>query len=407
MASSPFTRSSLVSRSPPPERRAPASVPTSPAPADLIPTPDLQTWMSHIEKSINDICTIANEGKLNSEQKLKISSLGRNVCVNVGQLALQYQSLKQKNITAHTHINALTEQLNLSEQLRDLKQSLKTAPFSTIQPNLSFAETVKLKNNSVVRPPIMSSIAIYPKNKDDSSEVTKNRIQSLVKPEELKLHVRGLRKTKNGGVIISTERKDDLEKLKNLEQLKQSGLKIEETTKKRPKIILLGVPSNTTEKDLIECLYEQNISDKHPSITREQLLSSIKLSHKSGRRDMASCNYIVELTAALRKILIQQERVFIHWTSCAVRDFTLVTRCYNCQQYGHSAKYCKDPKPTCGHCACEGHTIKECTKKADPEKCASCHRFNKPSGHKTGDENCPSRKISEARYMSSVDYEGA
>ncbi|KAJ2937217.1 hypothetical protein O0L34_g19451 [Tuta absoluta] len=144
---------------------------------------------------------------------------------------------------------------------------------------------------------------------------------------------------------------------------------MEMTAKKWPKIILLGVPSNMSEKD---CIYEQNIADKCLSLTKESTFSSIKLSHKSGKKEGASCNFILEVTAEIRKVLIQLGRVFINWSSCPVKNFTLVTRSYKCQQYGHSAKFCKDDNPTCGHCGLTGHSIKECVKKDQPGKCATC-----------------------------------
>lgn len=123
------------------------------------------------------------------------------------------------------------------------------------------------------------------------------------------------------------------------------------------------------ESEVYSCIFEQNMVDKVPSMTRDTFLSSIKLSHKSGRRDSDHHNLILEVSAVIRKALITQDRVFINWTSCPVRDFTLVTRCYNCQQYGHAAKSCKNTAPVCGHCSEEGHSIKECTKKNDSKMC--------------------------------------
>jgi hypothetical protein len=100
-------------------------------------------------------------------------------------------------------------------------------------------------------------------------------------------------------------------------------------------------------------------------MTRETFITSIKLSHKSGRKDADYCNFVLEVPALIRKALLAQDRVFINWTSCPVRDFTLVTRCYKCQQYGHAAKTCKAVSPTCGHCGDDGHSLQECSKKAE------------------------------------------
>lgn len=159
-----------------------------------------------------------------------------------------------------------------------------------------------------------------------------------------------------------------------------------------------------TETEVYNCIFQQNLADKLKGMTLENFLSSVRLSHKSGRKNAETCNYVIEVPAEVRKALIINDRVFINWSSCPVRDFTLVTRCYKCQQYGHAAKTCRGVNTICGHCG-EAHEIKDCPKKVEPPKCATCLQFKKPSNHKTGDPDCPARQMAEKRYISLVDYE--
>lgn len=407
---SPFNRSVLTSRSPPPGRPEPEPVRTSATTAapttEVVSTPEIQRWLSKIEQYLADICTISCEGKLNTEQKLKISNICRSVMGGVSQMAVEYQSVKQKLITAHTQIKTFTFEKEIGDQLRDLKNCVQNTQ-TTATSNRSFADIVIKGQKSFVGPPSTASIAIFPADKDKPSEETKKLVQNIIKPDKLKLHIRGVWKTKNGGVIISSEQKEDLQKLKNSEQLKTSGLTVEETTKKRPRIILLGVPSDISEKDVFDCLYQQNIADKQANFEYDKFLNSVRLSHKSGKKESPYCNYILEVTAEIRKILIPQNRIYINWTSCPIRDYTIVTRCYKCQQYGHSAKFCRETNPSCGHCGCVGHSIKECSARAQPPKCATCLHFKKPHDHKTGYDQCPARKSAEDRYLRLTDYEGA
>lgn len=142
-------------------------------------------------------------------------------------------------------------------------------------------------------------------------------------------------------------------------------------------------------------------------MSREFFDSTTKLSHKSGKKDGQTCNFVVDLMPTIRKALINQERVFLNWSSYPIKDFTLVTRCFNCQQYGHSAKFYREKEPTCGHCGKVGHAMKDCTKKEAAPVCATCQRFKKPSAHKTGDEQCPARVYAVTSYVNSTDYEGA
>lgn len=370
-----------------------------------IPTPELQQWMSTIDQCLNDVCTIATDGKLNSDQKMRISSLCRKVSYGTSQLVVQYQSLKLKANQAQTSMIALQNQLDLTQSLRDLKSSIEVT--SKPAPGSSFADIVKKGENKFIQPSNISSVVIYPTDKKKSSEETKSLIQKIISPELMKLHIRGLRKTKNGGVIISTDSKDDIEKLKQYEHLINSGLTLDEPHKRKPRVVVIGVPIYMQESEVLNCLYHQNLADSLQDINLETFLASIKLSHKSGKKDAEFCNYVIEVSASIRKALITKDRIFIKWSSCPVRDFTLVTRCYKCQQYGHAAKTCREPTTTCGHCGGGGHSIKECPKTSEEPKCATCQHFKKPSNHNTGAAICPAKIMAEKRYINSIDYDGA
>ncbi|XP_073951328.1 uncharacterized protein [Choristoneura fumiferana] len=428
MENSPFNRSARTARTPP---STPAPGPAAPSQNDddmpeVISTPELSNWMSSIEQCLNEVCSIASEGKLNAEQKLRINNLCRKVAHGTSQMAVHYQSVKLRTVQAHSSIQTLKSQLDLSQQLQDLKMSIdqSSKPATDLSQRLqdlkhtieesskpalgtSFADMVKKGTNNFIQPTNFSSVVIYPNNKEKSSEETKSLVQKLICPEQMKLHVRGLRKTKNGGVIISTDTKEDIMKLKQSVQLTNSGLTIDEPHKRKPRVVVIGVPSSMQEKDVFTCLYHQNLADKLQNVSLESFLSSIKLSHKSGKKDADTCNYVIEVTASIRKALITKDRVFVNWSSCPVRDFTLVTRCYKCQQYGHAAKSCRDSAYTCGHCGNQGHAIKECPKKSEDPKCATCMHYKKPCGNTTGAADCPAKISAEKRYINSIDYEGA
>lgn len=371
---------------------------------EVASTNEIQKWITTMEQQLNDVCSIATEGKLNSDQKLKISSLCRKIGSGASQMVVLYQALKQQAVEAVNIIDELKEKRSLSEQISELKHAIKD---SDAMRNTSFADMVKKGSNNFIRPNNLSSIAIYPSDGLKSSDETKVLVQKIIRPDQIKLHVRGFRKTKNGGVIISTETKEDADKLKQEVHLSLSGLTADEPNKRKPRITVVGVPTSLAETDVFKCIYEQNVAERFPELSMESFLAVVKLSHKSGKRDTLTCNYIIEVPAKIRKALIAQERIFINWTSCPVRDFTLVTRCYKCQQYGHAAKTCREVNSLCGHCGVVGHSMSECAKKAEAPKCASCSRFNKPNDHRTGDIECPARKIAEYRYINSIDYEGA
>lgn len=340
---------------------------------------------------------------MNNDQKLRVTNLCRKVSHGTSQLAVQYQSLKQKTLQAHVTIQHLQGRQDIADSIKEIKKAVETDRNTG---SISYANVVK-KGENLVRPANFQSIAIYPADKTQSSDDTKTLVQKIISPEELKLRVRGMKKIRNGGVIISADSKGDIEKLKASEKLVSSGLKVEEPSKRRPRIAVIGVPVALTEKEVLDCIFEQNLSEKLANTSRESFLEEIKVSHKSGKKDRPTCNYILEVPASIRKMLIIQGRIFINWTSCPVRDFTIVTRCYNCQQFGHAAKYCRETRPTCNLCGEMGHAFKECPNKSSPPNCATCKRFQRKCDHPTGDMNCPARKYAEDNYINSIDYEGA
>nr|XP_049707727.1 uncharacterized protein LOC126056926 [Helicoverpa armigera] len=408
---SPFGRSQLLRRSPPPtplpseqhqQRDPEPSAPTDVA-VEIICTPEIQKWMGAIETILSEICTIVADGKMNTDQKLRVTNLCRKVSHGTSQLAVQYQSLKQKTLQAQVTIQHLQGRQDIADSIEEIKKAVeKDRNIGSV----SYANVVK-KGQDLIRPANFQSLAIYPADRTQSSDDTKTLVQKIISPEELKLRVRGMKKIRNGGVIISADSKGDIEKLKASEKLVSSGLKCEEPSKRRPRIAVIGVPVALTEKEVLDCIFEQNLSEKLTNTSRESFLENIKLSHKSGKKDRPTCNFILEVPASIRKMLITQGRIFINWTSCPVRDFTIVTRCFNCQQFGHAAKFCRETSPTCNLCGETGHAFKECPNKSRPLNCGTCKRFKRKCDHPTGDMNCPARKYAEDNFINSIDYEGA
>ncbi|CAG9134871.1 unnamed protein product [Plutella xylostella] len=394
--------SASTPRSPP---AAPAAAPATPPPAppatsirrecaQILSTPEIQDYMNRIEchfaftrclrqrhpvqywfcrsdqraLELNAICATATEGKLNTDQKIRIHNLCRKVGSETSHIAVLYQALGQNTRQAYTALNAVQDKNNLSQKLEDLKCIISESPKP--HPGTStFADILKKGPLPHIQPNHSNSVAIYPSDKNISSEDTKSLVQKIISPNDMKLHVTGLRKTRNGGVVISTDTKEDIEKLKQSKQLTTSGLTIDEPHKRKPRVAIIGVPVKMQDSDVFNYLYHQNLADKLQDTTQEAFMNSIKLSHKSGKRDAKTCNFIIEVPALIRNALMAQRTVFLNWSSCPVKDFTIVT------------------------------------KKAEPPKCATCLHFNKPCNHKTGDAECPAKLIAQKRYIASINYE--
>lgn len=276
----PPTPTAAPAQSPRPNNHSTTEQPDEEPERTLVSTANIQGWMTHIDQYLNEICNITADGKLNTDSRLKVNNYCRQVSKLSSQMAVHYQAVKYKLIQANATNKTFEEHKDLSKQLQSLKMSVEESskPSSTV----SFADMVKKGSEKFIKPTHISSVAIYPKDKATSSDDTKSLVQKIICPEKMNLHVRGLRKTRNGGVIISTDSKEDAEKIKKAEQLVHSGLTIEEPHKRKPRVVIIGVPSTMSEKDVLTCIYHQNLADTLEDSV-EKFQSSVRLSHKSGK----------------------------------------------------------------------------------------------------------------------------
>ncbi|KAJ8720427.1 hypothetical protein PYW07_012470 [Mythimna separata] len=155
MEDSPFSPRSRCARSPPPTPVAgPAPPPQAPQQKnkafEAITTSDIQSWMTTIDQNLQEVCNIAAEGKLNMDQKMRLNALCRKIGHSTSQMAVQYQYMKAKAFQYLNVAKALETQLDLSQQLKELKLCVeeKTKPAL----GASFADMVKKGANNYIQP---------------------------------------------------------------------------------------------------------------------------------------------------------------------------------------------------------------------------------------------------------------
>ncbi|KAJ8713630.1 hypothetical protein PYW07_014000 [Mythimna separata] len=155
MEDSPFSPRSRCARSPPPTPVAgPAPPPQAPQQKneafEAITTSDIQSWMTTIDQNLQEVCNIAAESKLNMDQKTRLNALCRKIGHSTSQMAVQYQYMKAKAFQYLNVTKALEIQLDLSQQLKELKLCVeeKTKPAL----GASFADMVKKGANNYIQP---------------------------------------------------------------------------------------------------------------------------------------------------------------------------------------------------------------------------------------------------------------
>jgi hypothetical protein len=71
---SPFGRSAITHRSPPPMSPQNPIRDQEDENVEAVTTADIQGWLSSIDKCLNEICMVVSDGKMNTDQKLRPTS---------------------------------------------------------------------------------------------------------------------------------------------------------------------------------------------------------------------------------------------------------------------------------------------------------------------------------------------
>nr|CAI5843321.1 unnamed protein product [Callosobruchus analis] len=86
------------------------------------------------------------------------------------------------------------------------------------------------------------------------------------------------------------------------------------------------------------------------------------------KRDNQKFQAIVQVDKASYEKILKAGNVFIGLDSCKIYDAVQVSRCFNCNGFNHSSKFCKKER-SCRRCG-ENHAVKDC--KSVTLKCVNC-----------------------------------
>lgn len=319
------------------------------------------------------------------------------------------QKLEKENMDLKTQITEKTELQgkidNLDNTLSGAVERLTELRKHFTQPRQSYAQKLKVMQN-INAPksikPTRNLLTIFPENgkTDADSEETKKTLIASLAPAKEKLKIRSVRTIGKGGVMLETETKEDLNTLLKHKNLARAGLRAELPEKKKPLMIVFGIPTETTEEEFLTAVRNQNLEH----IPKNTLHEEFALRFKTGRKDKPTANWVIEVSPGVREILRKKDRIFLDWLSCPIKDFIPVSRCYRCQSFGHVSKYCREKLDTCGHCGNEGHPFKDCPQKGKDPSCINCKRAGKPHSHSTRWTDCPAYKSAIAACLNRIDY---
>jgi len=179
----------------------------------------------------------------------------------------------------------------------------------------------------------------------------------------------------------------DAKTLEALSTMSSETIKVRKLNGMRPKLLVYDVQSDLTATEVAESIAVQNLDRLGGDL--KALESRILPRFKTGPRDKAVVNWVIETDPELVQKFETMGRLYLGMSRCRVVRYRAVTRCTNCQLYGHPSKLCRH-KATCSHCAEEGHTAQSCPKRQDGSKCINCIKRRYPAGHSATSRKCPS-----------------
>ena len=228
------------------------------------------------------------------------------------------------------------------------------------------------------------------KKDKDGNALCSNKLEKLCVDNGISVHnTFTLKKSTDTGVVLNS--KNDADKLKEKILNSCPEHKIEKVATKVPSINVVGLAREYSKEEVLTMVKNQN-----PSIT------SLLESSTSPEDKILEVTYIAPLKnnsnlfrASIRvsnvirsAISKQNDRIFVGSHTCKVYDSVFTLRCYNCQEYGHHSKDCKN-EANCGFCA-EKHETRSCgySLAEDPmlSSCINCIRA-KHEDHKH-EANC-------------------
>lgn len=285
------------------------------------------------------------------------------------------------------------------KMMEEIKKDIELLKGSTTRG--SYAAAVQVPNRTVTianSVKTLPTLIIKPKLPQGSGASMRD-IQKSINPANLNVGIRNIRETKQGGIVVKCDTKQELERFKNEVLNKFNGKYETELPKKMlPKVKIIGYTGNES----IECI-EETIRKQNNWIDAKQ---HFKVTYVRKQNKLNNVIY-AECSGSLYFKMMEYKRLYINYERLPVYEDVGLSRCYGCQGFYHKSNKCTKTQH-CGSCGEEDHITAEC--KNQNKKCINCsvantqYKMQYDVHHAALDPICPSLKYHMELVRSKIDY---
>lgn len=174
-----------------------------------------------------------------------------------------------------------------------------------------------------------------------------------------------VRHISNGGILLGCNNADEVCKLKKLAEEKLSdNYEIRELKNVYPRIRVVGMTCEFNEEVFLQYMKKQNDGIFNSS-------SECKLINFCPTKNKRSIfQATLQVDVLTYKKVIEAGKLFIGLDSCTVYEAFYLPRCFKCNSYNHTAKFCRSDL-SCPLCA-GNHEYNSCSVSQDQYKCVNC-----------------------------------
>jgi hypothetical protein len=220
----------------------------------------------------------------------------------------------------------------LRDEISLLRETINTMSLTSQQhaKPATFADKVKQANKN--------KIIFKPKGVKQPLNQTKSDILKFIKPLTEDIEINNVRSVANGGlIIIGCSKQVDEQKLFEIAESKLSSkYEIKKLDPVLPRVRIVGISNELTESEVLTYVKKQNPN----VITENSTINMHKFWAVKKNDKVLQCELSLDLDTYKR--ILELGHVLVGLSSCSVFDAVSVVRCYKCNGFNHTAKYCKN-----------------------------------------------------------------